>query len=83
MGTYVRRVQTVLTEDAFQNLSRLAAETHKPLSVLIREAVEEAYFQQAVLARRQRALKSLLSLNAPVSDWPEMEEQIIRGALEE
>ena len=83
MGAYVRRVQTVLTEDAFYELSRLSEETQKPLSVLVREAIEKVYLKQAVLSQRQRALQSLLSLKAPVSDWPEMEEEIIRGAMEE
>mgnify|MGYP001580291115 CR=1 FL=1 len=83
MGAYVRRVQTVLTEDAFYELSRLSEETQKPLSVLVREAIEKVYLKQAVLSQRQRALHSLLSLKAPVSDWPEMEEEIIRGAMEE
>ncbi len=82
MGIYVRRVQTVLTEEEYQDLSRLAEEKQKPISVLIREAVEEVYFQPADLERRRAALKSLLSLQAPVGDWPEMEQEIIRGASE-
>ena len=81
MATYVKRVQTVLTEEEYQDLTRLAQEKRKPLSVLLREAVE-AYFQQAALERRRAALKSLLSLELPVSNWPEMEEEIIRGAME-
>ena len=82
MGTYVKRVQTVLTEEEYQDLTRLAQEKRKPLSVLLREAVE-AYFQQAALERRRAALKRLLSLETPVSDWPQMEEEIIRGAIED
>jgi len=82
MGIYVRRVQTLLTEEEYQDLSRLSAERQKPLSVLIREAVEKVYFEQLMRERRQSALKSLLALQAPVSDWPEMEEEIIRGAIE-
>lgn len=83
MGTYVRRVQAVLTEEEYRDLCSLAEETRKPVSVLVREAVEQVYFQPAALERRQRALESLFSLNAPVSDWPEIEQEIIRGALEE
>ena len=82
MATYVKRVQTVLTEEEYQNLTRLAEERSKPLSVLVREAVE-AYFQQAALERRRAALKRLLSMETPVSDWPQMEEEIIRGAIED
>jgi hypothetical protein len=83
MAVYVKRVQTLLTEEEYQELSRLSAESKKPLSVLIREAVEGVYFEQALRERRRSALKSLLALQAPVSDWPEMEQEIIRGALEQ
>ena len=82
MGAYVRRVQTVLTENEYRELARVSKVRHKPLSVLIREAVEEVYFEQAARERRRDALKSLLSLRSPVSDWPEMEQEIIRGVTE-
>ncbi len=80
MGTYIKRVQTVLTEDQFTTLTRLSETTGKPLSVLIREAVEEVYFEQAQREQRQQALETLLALNAPVDEWDVMEEQIIQGA---
>ena len=82
MGAYVRRVQTLLTEEEYQDLTRLSAETQRPLSVLIREAVEEVYFRRAMVERRRAALRSLLALECPVSDWPEMEQEINRGATE-
>ena len=80
MGTYIKRVQTVLTEDQFTTLTRLSETTGKPLSVLIREAVEEVYFEQAQREQRQQALETLLALNAPVDEWDVMEEQIIQGS---
>lgn len=83
MGNYVRRVQTVLTEEEYRDLSRLSEETRKPLSVLIREAIEEVHLQPAIRERRRAALKNLLALEAPVSDWQEMEQEIIAGAAEE
>ncbi len=82
MGAYTKRVQTVLTEEQYQDLSRLSSERHKPLSVLIREAIEEVCLEEASRERRETALRSLLALNAPVSDWPDMEEEIIKGATE-
>jgi predicted DNA-binding protein len=80
MAVYTRRVQAVLTEEQYQALSRLAEEMEKPLSVLIREAVEKVYLEQADQERRRAALRRLLSLEAPVADWDQMEEEIIRGA---
>ncbi len=81
MAVYTRRVQAVLTEEQYKTLSHLSAELGKPLSVLIREAVEKMYFQQAERKRRREALQRLLSLEAPVADWEQMEEEIIRGAM--
>jgi predicted DNA-binding protein len=82
MALYIKRVQTVLTEEQYKNLSQLALEVDKPLSVLIREAIEAVYFVPVDLERRRAALESLLSLDAPVADWEQMEEEIIQGALE-
>jgi len=36
MAVYTKRVQTVLTEEQYQSLSRFSIEQDKPLSVLIR-----------------------------------------------
>lgn len=82
MATYTKRVQTVLTEQQYRTLSKLSAELDKPLSVLVREAVEDVYFSPADRDRRRAALKTLLALDAPVADWEEMEDEIVRGATE-
>jgi len=80
MAVYTKRVQTVLTEEQYQVLSRFALEQDKPISVLIREAVERVYFLQAARNKRRAALANLLSLDAPVADWEQMEDEIIQGA---
>jgi predicted DNA-binding protein len=80
MAVYTRRVQAVLTEEQFETLSRLSEEMEKPLSALIREAVEKVYLEQADQERRRAALRRLLALEAPVADWEQMEEEIIQGA---
>jgi len=49
--------------------------------VLIREAVEEEHFKKALIQQRKKALKSLISLEAPVVGWEEMESQIVKEAL--
>jgi len=82
VGTYVRRVQTVLTEAELRELVTLSEKKGKTISVLIREAVEETYFKRAAAKRRQAALKSLLALEAPVSDWALIEREIVQGANE-
>ena len=79
---YTRRVQTVLTEEQYALLLEIARERNRPVSVLIREALEAGCFQEVLRKRRRQALKSLLSLEAPVADWEQMETEIARGAVE-
>lgn len=83
MATYTERVQTVLTKEQYKRLMALAEKEEKPLSVLIREAVEERYFVPVERQKRQQALASLLALDAPVEDWEQMEAEIERGAIDE
>lgn len=80
MALYNKRVQSVLTEEQYEMLVELSQSSGKPLSVLIREAVEQVYFERKARDRRQAALQRLLSLQAPVDDWPEMEKEIAEGA---
>ena len=82
MSLYTQRVQTVLSEEQFRRLTQTSAKTGKPMSVLVREAVEQVYFAPQVEQQRLEALRELLSLNAPVGDWEQMEAEIIRGATE-
>lgn len=48
----------------------------------MREAVQQVHLQQAEQARRQEALDRMLALNAPVGEWEEMEDEIIRAATD-
>ena len=83
MANYTERVQTVLTKEQYEQLMELAEYEQKPLSVMIREAVVERYLVQIDAKKRQQALANLLALEAPVADWPQMEAEIERGALDE
>lgn len=82
MANYTRRVQTVLSEEEYARLTRLSTDLGRPLSTLIREAIERVYFEEEDRKRRRGALASLLALEAPVADWEQMEEEIIRGATQ-
>jgi len=59
-------------------LSEYAQEVKKPVSVLVREAVEQMLLQELEQRRKQEALERLCSGDTPVADWPEMERQIER-----
>ena len=81
MSMYTNRVQSVLTEKQHMALRKLSQELQKPVSVLIREAIEQVYFEPISQKQRQDALEQLLSLNAPVADWEQMEAEIIHTAV--
>ncbi|MCL4836289.1 MAG: hypothetical protein KJZ86_27865 [Caldilineaceae bacterium] len=81
MATYTIRVQTMLTEDQHNVLMNCAQRAQKPVGVLVREAVQKVYLQDVERERRQQALNRLAALNGPVSDWEEMEEEIIQAAI--
>jgi len=55
---------------------------HKPVSHLVREALEEVYLGGTAMEDRREALADLLSMDAPVADWGQMEDEIILGAIE-
>lgn len=50
---------------------------------MVREAVEERTFVKIEQQKRQEALASLLALDAPFADWPQIEAEIERVALDE
>jgi predicted DNA-binding protein len=82
MAEYTKRVQAVLTDDQYAALADLSARSGKPISLLIREAVEQVYLAKATEERRAAALSRLLSLDAPVADWEQMEDEITQGGSE-
>ena len=73
---YTRRVQTMFTPHQYELLREYAAETRKPMSVIVRETVVRHLLEKIEQQRKQNALRRLCSGDAPVSDWPEMERQI-------
>lgn len=82
MALYTRRIQATLTEEQYRELQRQARARHITVSELVRETLERQYFEGPVVEQRREALRDLVSLRAPVADWPEMEAEILRGALE-
>ena len=73
---YVRRVQTMLTEQQYELIREYAQEVQKPVSALIREAVEDALIVDLEQHRKKKALAWMARQNLPVDDWEVMERQI-------
>lgn len=82
MAGYTKRVQALLSEEQYEALLEISRAIDKPVSELIREAIEEVYLTEAERIKRRAVLKTLLSLDAPVTDWVQMESEIISGASE-
>ena len=83
MPTFTKRIQAVLSEGQYRDLMRIAKMQHKPISHLVREAIEQVYFGKSAIDERREALEGLFSLDAPVADWEQMEDEIILGATED
>jgi predicted DNA-binding protein len=81
MAVYSQRVQTMLTPEQYGVLTQLSTQEQKPVSVLVRDAIEKVYFAEAERLRRQGALQRLLALDAPVADWSQMEDEIAQGVI--
>jgi predicted DNA-binding antitoxin AbrB/MazE fold protein len=52
------------------------------VEVMIRPLLQSHSVSPTPVHERQEALKRLLSLQLPVADWDQMEQEIIRGAVE-
>lgn len=76
-----KRVQTVLTKEQYELLLQVAKKEKKSVSALVRQAVEVECLEEELRTTRQHALKNLLSLDAPVSDWEKMEGEIVKGVI--
>jgi len=71
-----KRVQTMLTAPQFDLLSKHATQVNKPISVLVRETIEEMLLKELRQQRKRRALEWMTAQELPVDDWEVMERQV-------
>lgn len=76
---FSERTQVLLSPEQLARLKRIAARDGRSVGSVIRDAVDT--FVEAAPDSRERALRSIMSMNAPVDDWEVMKEQIMRGKL--
>jgi predicted DNA-binding protein len=79
MCMFSERTQVLLSPEQLARLKRIAARDGRSVGAVIRDAVDS--FVEAAPDSRQRALESIMSMNAPVDDWEVMKEQILRSQL--
>ncbi len=78
---FSERTQVLLSPQQVAKLKRIAARDGRSVGAVIRDAVD-SYVDPGV-DLRQRAIDSLLSMNAPVDDWDVMKAQIATSRLGE
>jgi predicted transcriptional regulator len=76
---FSERTQVLLSPEQLARLKRIAARDGRSVGSVIRDAVDS--FVEAAPDSRERALRSIMSMNAPVDDWEVMKEQILRSQL--
>ena len=76
---FTERTQVLLSPAQLARLKRIAARDGRSVGSVIRDAIDT--FVEATPDSRERALNSILSMNAPVDDWEVMKAQIMRGQL--
>ena len=83
MSRYTKKVQVLLTEEQYRELSTLAAQEHKKVGVIVREAVEQTCLAKNKQERIRQAATELLELSKtaevePPADYHEWEEEYSR-----
>ncbi len=81
MAERMHRAQILFPEDEYRRLKAAAQEQRRSVGSLVREAVAKQIGDEAARQKRMRAALELTSMRLPVTDWPEMEEGIMRGAI--
>jgi predicted DNA-binding antitoxin AbrB/MazE fold protein len=79
---------TITTEATYENgmlrpIRPLPLQEHEKVEVVIRTPLSSGAAPTLVANERQRAIERLLSLQLPVTDWDQMEQEIVRGAVEQ
>ena len=76
--SFTERTQVLLSPEQRARLERLARRQRRSVGAVVRDAIDA--YAPSDEQRRREALAELLSLDAPVPDWPAMKRQIIDGA---
>lgn len=79
MRVFTERTQVLLSTEQRRRLERRATKERRSIGAVIRDAVDA--YTEVPHRTRTEAAESLMSIDAPVSDWEEMKAELIRGAI--
>ena len=80
MSTMTKKTTILFPPTVYRQLERVARRERTSVSRLVREAAIQRYLLPDRAAGRE-AFKALTSMQLPVSDWPQMEREIMEGRL--
>jgi len=78
---FSERTQVLLSPEQLARLKWIAARDGRSVGAVIRDAIDGFIFAEPDV--RQRAVREMLVMNAPVDDWEVMKAQIERSQLGE
>ena len=76
---FSERTQVLLSPRQVEKIKRIATREGSSVGSVIRDAIDR-YVDPGADAR-ERAIDSMLSMNAPVDDWDVMKAEILRSRL--
>lgn len=77
-----KRVEIRIDEERLKALEEEARRRHKSVSKLVREAIDAKYpARDSRIAGKLAAVEKLGRIDAPISTWRRMEEEIAKGML--
>ena len=80
MSTLTKKATILFPPKVYQQLERVARKAGTSVAQLVRQATIQQYLLPDREARME-AVKALAAMNLPVADWPQMEREIVEGAL--
>lgn len=78
MASLTKRVQVLFNPEQLKELKKRARARQESVGELIREAVEEKYLSKTLREEKVAASKRIAAMELPVSDWEEMEREIVK-----
>ena len=82
MSKLTKRLQLLLTPEQYKMLQLYAKKHKKSIGSVIREALDKMISGRSK-KEKKKAVERLLSRKLPVSDWEQMEKEILEGATKE
>ena len=80
MDTLTKKTTILFAPKMYRQLEQLAHAQGTSVANLVRQAAIQCYLLPDRRSRQQ-AVEALAHLQLPVSDWPQMEQEIARGVV--